>query len=89
MTAVHQPPATLADALEALADQMQAHGTAVNHFALANLMSRVLDGPGSSASRATAHPELMAAMTQAVVPNGFLSPVPDAEYLCRAAAAYR
>jgi hypothetical protein len=85
----HTTPASLPDALDALADRMERHNRPFGHMALANMMSAVVDGPGHTAWQASGHPELVQAVTKAVVPNGFLSPIPTVQQVRQAAAAAR
>ncbi|MGW6570067.1 hypothetical protein [Streptomyces sp. NPDC054975] len=79
----------LADALNDLADRMDAHAGPLSHVGLANLLARVIDGPQATGSTRITQPELMKEATKAVVTHGFLSPVPDARQVRAAAAAAR
>jgi len=85
----HTPPATLADALEELADRMEAHPTSISFVTLSGLMSRVLDGPGASPWRKTSQPDLSREIIATIAPKGFLGPVPSPEQVRAAAAAHR
>lgn len=86
MTTDHTPPASLADALTALADRMERSDAPISHVALANMMATVLDGPAGNARQATKHPELARKMQDALAPKGFLSPVPTVDQVRRMAA---
>lgn len=74
---MYTPPANLADALDELADRMEAHPTSISFVTLAGLISRVLDGPGASAWRKTSHPDLSQQIVAAIAPKGLLGPIPD------------
>ena len=82
---VHTPPATLADALINLANLMDEHPGPLGYVALASLMSRAVDGPTASAWKPITQPDLGTAMSRAVLPNGYLSPVPTSEQVRSAA----
>lgn len=82
-------PGTLAEALHVLAERMERVEERIGHVALANMMSAVLDGPGHTAWTPTEHPELARKMQDAIVPDGFLSPVPTAGQVRQAADAAR
>ena len=89
MITYHTPPASLADAFNALADRMERFEASIGHVALANMMATVLDGPAGNAWQATKHPELAREMQDALVPEGFLSPVPTVDQVRRMAATSR
>src|SRR5690606_22106075 len=79
----------LADALDALADRMEAHAGPLNVVGFASLTPQLIDGPGASPWRRSDHPDLMKRMTQVLMPKGLISPVPDAAAVRAAAAAHR
>ncbi|MFC8339312.1 MULTISPECIES: hypothetical protein [Streptomyces] len=86
MISYHTPPASLTDALNALADRMERFDGTISHVALANMMATVLDGPAGNAWQATKHPELARKMQDALAPEGFLSPVPTVDQVRHMAA---
>ncbi|MFC7983815.1 hypothetical protein [Streptomyces sp. NPDC057336] len=85
--AVHTPPSNLGEALDSLANLMDAHPGPIGYVALAALMSRAVDGPAASAWKPVTRPDLGTAMTQAILPNGYLSSIPTADEVRRAARA--
>jgi hypothetical protein len=89
MQTSHTPPATLADALDELADQMEQHPTRISFVTLSGLISRVLDGPGASAWRPTSCPALSKQIVAAIAPNGYLSTIPTVEQVRVAAVEHR
>ncbi|MFD7855247.1 hypothetical protein ACFV6B_13305 [Streptomyces microflavus] len=89
MITYHTPPASLADALTALADRMERFDGPIGHVAFANMMATVLDGPAGNAWRATEHPELAKEMQDALASEGFLSPVPTVDQVRHMAATSR